>query len=277
MPHHKKPPSRRARPAAPAARPAGPRPGKPDSRESKVYGLNAALAVFARRRSDIIKLYLTDKRKYDLSELVKWCASERRAYKLVDQEEMAKISGSMHNEGVCLLVRDTPRASLESVFEEIDARPASPACLVLLDGVENPHNVGALLRVCAHFSVRALFDLSEQAGRLAAATVRVSEGAAEHVPVIALEDLGKLAKLARARGFQLIGTSPAAKQELFTHPLPARCVFMIGSEAVGLPAKTRRAADFELSIPGSGAVESLNVSCAAAVVLAEYYRQHFTA
>ncbi|HEX7916802.1 TrmH family RNA methyltransferase, partial [Rudaea sp.] len=148
-----------------------------------------------------------------------------------------------------------------------------PALLIWLDGVGNPHNVGALLRSAANFNARGAI-LPAGAPALSGAAMRVAEGGAEVVPLAqaaAGEDV--FASLHDA-GFAVAATVPRAGWGLYENKLPDRLALILGAEGEGMSARLIADADLRLTIPGTGAVESLNVSASAAVLFAEYWRQH---
>jgi TrmH RNA methyltransferase len=144
--------------------------------------------------------------------------------------------------------------------------------LVLLDGVGNPHNVGAVLRSAANFGAGGLIVPSEAPAVLSGAACRVAEGGAESVPMAQLargeEALGAL----RAAGYAIAATVPREGADLYARPLPSRLALIFGAEGEGMNETLIRAADLRLTIPGSGAVESLNISASAAVLFAEWWR-----
>ncbi len=242
----------------------GPKRG-PDDDVLKVHGQHAANAVLARRLGDVVRGYFDESRRASFGEAMRTLAGARIAYRLVPEDELARVAKSQHHEGVCLLVRPRPPLELEAF---LSACP--PAALaVLLDGVENPHNVGAIVRSAAHFGARAVFALGplEPAGALA----RVAEGGAEAVELAELAFAG-LDRIVEA-GFELVGASPAAERSSFEHRFFRRTLLVVGAERAGLSARLEARLTTHLRIPGTGAVESLNASGAAAVLMAEYARQ----
>jgi TrmH RNA methyltransferase len=251
---------------SPSARGGAPR-RKRDDDVLKVYGAHAVGAVLRRRPEGIVRAYIDAQRKSDFGFLMKELASRRVAYRLLPAEELARVAGSHHHEGVCVLARPRPQPSLEGWIASCP--PA--ACAVVLDGVENPHNLGAIVRTAAHFGVRGVWVVGRAATHGAAA--RVAEGGAEVVDVF---DVGSavpvLLALARA-GFQVVGAAAGRGTSLFEHRLHRRTAFVLGAEHAGLSAEAARLVELEMHIPGTGAVESLNVSSAAAVFMSEHARQ----
>jgi TrmH RNA methyltransferase len=233
------------------------------------------LALVECRFSDILRIYLVEERVRDLAKVLKQCAAERKPYRVVTAEELEKITESRHHEGVCIAARSRPLDTLDSLVE-LAQQQAGKLCLLALEEVGNPHNVGAILRVAAHFGVDAVL-IRQSAGTdkvLSSAAHRTSEGGAERVRIVPCPQLTVALERLRAAGLRLVSTSSHAQTSLYETKLPQRCVILLGAESTGLPWEMRKASDLDLSIPGAGAVESLNVSCAASVVLGEFWHQH---
>lgn len=238
--------------------------------EVKAYGLNCCLAIFRNRPQDIIKVYYNDDRKHDLAELLKWCSQNRLAYKLVSDEELEKITATRHHEGICCIVRERRIPNLQEIVAE--RRMGAPSCILLLEGVENPHNLGAILRTAAHFGADAVLVSGEAGADLSGAAMRVAEGGSEFVPVLGIGKGVTVLQDLKRMGYRLVGTSPHASRSLFATEMPERAVILMGSESRGLSRQLTRMVDLEVNIPGSGNVESLNVASAACVMLSEFFR-----
>ncbi|MEZ0469566.1 TrmH family RNA methyltransferase [Luteimonas salinilitoris] len=253
-----------------AARPAPPRDAapRPDRREEvRLYGRNAVQAVFAHRPQAIRKLYLGQALIPQLQPLLKWCVAQRVGYRVVEEAELGKLAASSHHEGVVADVLRQEPGTLEPWLREV---PEGPCCVLWLDGIGNPHNFGAILRSAAHFGVSAIL-LPERSGLgLSGAAARVAEGGAEAVPLLRFADGGDAMARLRRAGFTLAATLARGGADLFGTPLPQRLVYVLGAEGEGMSDALARDCDLRLSIPGSGAVESLNVAAAAAVLLAAW-------
>jgi TrmH RNA methyltransferase len=246
-------------------------PDAPDARvpELRLYGLNAVRAAFDRRPQAIRKLYLLEARIPQLQPLLKWCVAHRVGYRVVDEADLQKLAASGHHEGVVADVLRDPPQPLSSWLRDL---PAGPQCALWLDGVGNPHNLGAILRSAAHFGVSAVLLPKASTLALSGAAARVAEGGAEAVPFVRLgrED-NSIAQLHGA-GFALAATVVRGGADLFAAALPPRLVYVLGAEGEGMSPQLAAACDLRLSIPGSGAVESLNVAAATAVLLAAWAR-----
>lgn len=244
----------------------------PPSREQRLYGLNACLAAFARRPEALRKVYLGEARIGALKAVLAWCVQRRIGYRVVEADDLDRLTASRHHEGVCFdLLRPEPLA----LSALLDAQPEAPASSLLLwlDGVGNPHNLGALLRSAAHFGVGGVIVPARAGLDVSGAAARVAEGAAEVVPLAHADDAPAALRDLHARGYTLAATVPRDGAPLYATTLPRRLVLVLGAEGEGMSEPMIDAADLRLTIPGSGAIESLNVAASVAVLLGEYWRQ----
>ncbi len=256
----------------------GPRPDRPDpaqrrarrNEEALVYGENAVDAVFRTRPADVVKAYFTEEKAPRFGDAMRMMAAERKAYKIVPAEEIARVAKTAHAGGVAVVVRRRVPATVVEYLRAAERRTRD--CVVALEGVGNPHNLGAIVRSAAHFGVRAVLYVGE--GTLdSGATARVAEGGAESVDLIRTAGLLRTLGQFHSEGYALATTSSHQGSNLYHTRLPPRLVVVIGGEEDGLSIPVLQASDMVLRIPGTGAVESLNVGVATALVLGEWWRQ----
>jgi TrmH RNA methyltransferase len=238
--------------------------------EVRLYGLNAVRAVFARRPDALRKLYLSQDRVPDLKPLLQWCVARRVGYRVVEEADLQKLAASSHHEGVVADVLREEPLPLSTWLRDL---PAGPQCALWLDGVGNPHNLGAILRSAAHFGVAGVLLPKHATLALSGAAARVAEGGAEAVPFVRLGREDNAFAQLRGAGFALAATVVEGGDDLFDAPLSARTVFVLGAEGEGMDRELATACDLQVSIPGTGAVESLNVASATAVLLAAWWRR----
>ncbi len=217
------------------------------------------------------KVWLAEARVADFREALAWCARQRIGYRIVGDDELARLAASQHHEGIVLDLRERAPPALAAWLRGLPA--SGPLQALWLHGVGNPHNLGAILRSAAHFGAAAVIAGAGSA-RLSGAACRVAEGAAESVPFVLGADPADDFQRLRAAGFRLVATSSHADPSLHAAELPPRVAWLIGAESEGLDARLQAAADARVAIAGTGAVESLNVSAAVAVLLAEHWRRH---
>ena len=238
--------------------------------ESKIYGENACKMLFEKRPDSIVRAYFVESVTPRFRETLRWLAANRRAYHVVDAKEITNVSGTEHHGGICFIIK---KRQSTSVQEYLAQAPKSRDCILAIEDIGNPHNLGGIMRSAAHFGVNAI--MLHQADMLeSGAAVRTAEGGAEFLHAIAAEDLGFALEQMRNAGYTIITTSSHKGTPLSKAELPAKTVFVFGQESDGLSDKTLQKGDISIAIDGTGNVESLNVSVAAGILLAEWWRQH---
>lgn len=187
-----------------------------------------------------------------------------------DASRLAALAGTPRHQGVVARVTPLPlRASLDSVLDAV----VGPPLLLVLDGVTDPHNLGACLRVADGAGVHAVIAPKDHAVGLNATVAKVASGAAETVPYLMVTNLARTLVDLQQRDIRVVGAAEDAPQTLFETDLRGPVALVLGAEGAGLRSLTRRHCDVLLRIPMAGAVESLNVSVAAGICLFEARRQ----
>ena len=242
-------------------------------KELRYYGIHACLVLAQHRQSDIIRVYVHSSNVQAFRPLLKWCAENKKAYHIVSNEELDKISTSVHHEGVCILAKESQPLSSQEFLSQISSSNQS-ICLLYLDGVENPHNIGSILRTCAHFGIPYLLGEKGKLPPLSPSACRIAKGGAEIVKLVAIEKPVAFFTQLKKKGFVLVSTSSHVSDSLYACSLPSKMILTMGSEASGVSKELLALSTQKIQIPGTGLVESLNVSVATSLCLGEYYRQH---
>lgn len=178
------------------------------------------------------------------------------------------------HQGVVAMVRAQRFFSIEDIFEPDPASKTPRARLILaLDGIEDPQNLGALLRVADGAGVDAVILTERRSAPLSAATVKASAGAAEHLRIARVVNLVRALEDLKRRNLWIVGLDERGETEYDQFDFTGDCVLVFGREGAGLHDLVRRTCDYLLRIPMAGGVSSLNVSAAGAVVLFEAARQ----
>ena len=263
--NNRRPSARPPRATPPAAAPRGEAPVVRGDNELRLYGVNAVLGMFAKRPQDLRKLYLLEAQIPRFQHLLKWCVANRIGYRVVAEGDLNKLAATTHHEGV---VADVVRHEPQSLASWLSGQEAGPSLALWLDGVGNPHNLGAILRSAAHFGVSAILIPAHSKLALSGAAARVAEGGAEAVPLVRLPTTPQALAQLRDAGFHLAATLVEGGDNLFTANLPQRLIYVMGAEGEGMDRDLAAQCDSRVSIPGTGAVESLNVASATAVLLA---------
>ncbi|SEA59500.1 tRNA/rRNA methyltransferase [Alkalimonas amylolytica] len=257
--------------AARTAKAAPERAPSPRAAEQKIYGEKACQVLFARRPEAIIRLYLNAEQAPKCAAMMKYLAKAKKAYHLVEDAELDKLAASQHHGGIVMLVQQPESLPLHRYLRQ--QKDANSDLILAMDGVSNPHNLGAIARTCAHFGVKAIL-LPEAQLLYSGASVRTAAGGAEFVQAVHCEKLPEALLLCRQAGYQLMSTSSHKGESLYQATLPAKAVMVFGEEMFGVSKAVAQKADTLLRIPGTDQVESLNVSVAAALIIGEWYRQH---
>ena len=191
-----------------------------------------------------------------------------------DGERLDKMAGTSRHQGVVARVEVVAMPhSLDEVIEAVEG----PPLLLVLDGVTDPHNLGACLRVADGAGAHAIVAPKDHAVGVNATVAKVASGAAETVPYIMVTNLARTLNELKDFDIRVIGTSDDAEQTLYDIDLTGPIAFVLGSEGDGMRQLTRKTCDQLVRIPMAGAVESLNVSVAAGVCLFEALRQRMKA
>ncbi|MBK9345553.1 MAG: 23S rRNA (guanosine(2251)-2'-O)-methyltransferase RlmB [Burkholderiales bacterium] len=198
-----------------------------------------------------------------------------------DSERLAKLCGSHGHQGVAARVQALAQQhSLDELLEELEAANAAlppeqrtPPLILVLDGVTDPHNLGACLRVADGAGAHAVIAPKDHAAGINATVAKVASGAAETVPYFMVTNLARTLNELKERGIWVIGTSDTAPATLYQTDLKGPVALVLGAEGDGMRQLTAKTCDALVSIPMKGAVESLNVSVASGVCLYEALRQ----
>ncbi len=242
---------------------------KPAMRPVTVCGFKAVAAAFARRPKCIQRLFFDAATAPKTGEFCSWLASERRIYRQVPAEELERIAGTIHHGGI---VAATERPLLRAPrFGEFAEWQRAGEPVLILDRIGNPHNLGAIARSAAFFGVpRMMIARHPQQAQPNDAAYRVAEGGLEHVQIFEVASLPLIVKQLRER-FLIVGAAVRGGKSLDTARPPRApgrpVVLMLGNEETGLDPKLQSLCELFVRIPGGGAVESLNVSAAAAILL----------
>lgn len=240
------------------------------TKETRIYGVNACLAVFRARPEDIIQVFLTKEMLKKVSHITKYCAQNKKAYHIVTSEELEKMTKATHHENICMLTREKAYKNLEAY---VSTKPKR-SVIVALENVSNPHNIGAIIRSAAHFGATGILVPDKKAA-LSASSARTSEGGSEFIEIFESADFKKSLDFLAKNKFQIISTSSHATESLYDLKWESNVVILFGEEAHGL-SKDLMKMGKTIKIPGTDHVESLNVSVASAVILSDYYQKVMT-
>lgn len=232
------------------------------------HAVNARLRQNAQSVSDIyIEANRRDRRMQDFIRLAESLGVTLHP---VDAERLRGMAGTDRHQGVGARADDVSLAlNLDELLDGIEGTPL----LLLLDGVTDPHNLGACLRVADGAGAHAVIAPKDRSVGLNATVAKVASGAAETVPYITVTNLARTLRELQERGIWVIGTADGTEKALYDVDLKGPTAIVMGAEGEGMRRLTRETCDELVAIPMAGGVESLNVSVASGVCLYEAVRQ----
>lgn len=238
-----------------------------------VYGLHAVTAALERNDGGVVTLWVQRNRRDARTDRLLELASASGVHvHQAERETLDEMVQGARHQGVVAQYR-MPGArgdgDLEAFLEEL----REPAFLLVLDGVQDPHNLGACLRTADAAGVHAVVAPRDRAVGLTATVRKVACGAAESVPFFQVTNLARTLRMLQERGVWLIGAAGEAEKSVFEADLRGPVALLLGAEEKGLRRLTREHCDLLVHIPMRGAVESLNVSVATGILLYEALRQ----
>jgi len=243
---------------------------KPRDEDDLVFGLHAVSQLLRTAPERVRELKFSrerhDQRLEQISELADAAGIHAQT---VDRRVLEQASGGAVHQGVMAVVRPRPAGDeqeLESLLDRLEAA-GRPPLLLVLDGVQDPHNLGACLRTADATGVHAVIAPRDRASGLTATARKVSSGAAETVPFIQVTNLARTLRMLAQRGIMRVGTDGETEAEVFNADLSGPLALVMGSEGRGLRRLTRENCDLLIRLPMLGSVESLNVSVATGVCL----------
>ncbi len=229
-----------------------------------LFGFHAVTARLRQRPDAVHELYvLAGRRDPRLADLVERAEAARVRVHPVDHARLDALAGHGRHQGVVAIVDAAlPHVTLDDVLDTA----AGPPLLLVLDGVTDPHNLGACLRSADAFGAQAVVVPKDRAVGVNATVAKAASGAADTVPVIAVTNLARALRDMKARGVWLLGAD-AGGESLVDADLSGPVAWVLGAEGAGLRRLTRESCDRIVGIPLAGTVESLNVSVAAGICL----------
>lgn len=238
-----------------------------------VYGFHAVAALLATRPAAVRTLALVDGADRRLAGLLARATAAGIPVERVARHELDRLLPDRNHQGVVATVQGGSCEMDEKMLPEFLAALDAPALLLILDGVQDPHNLGACLRTADAAGVHAVILPKDRAVGITPVVHKVACGAVQSMPVFTVTNLARVVRTLRDAGIWIYGTSDRAAQGLYETDLRGPIALVLGGEGRGMRRLTRELCDFQVAIPMAGTVASLNVSVAAGVLLFEAVRQ----
>jgi len=242
------------------------------SQLEKIYGLHAVEALLRHHPKRVKQVWLAEGRGDPRAQvLIELAAQARVSVGQCERREMDAWVEGVH-QGVVAEVSPS-QVWGEAMLEELLDRADGPPLLLVLDGVTDPHNLGACMRTADAAGALAVIVPKDKSATLNATVRKVACGAAEVIPLVAVTNLARTLEKLQQRGLWVVGTAGEAEQSLYDQDLKGPIVLIMGAEGRGMRRLTREHCDYLVRLPMAGSVSSLNVSVATGVCLFEALRQ----
>ena len=237
----------------------------------RVTGIHAVREALEAGRALDSMLIVSGRRGDRIEELVQLARRRGVPVRFEDRAQVDRAAGSREHQGVVAFAAAKPTVGLEDLLKAAKSSP--PALLVLLDGIEDPHNLGAIIRTSLAAGAQGVIVTERRSAGLTDAVGRASAGALAHLPVARVPNLARAMEEVKEAGCWLVGLDERAEKSLTDLDLTGSVGIVLGGEGKGLHELVRTRCDFLASIPTTGPVRSLNVSVAAGIALFEVVRQ----
>lgn len=244
--------------------------------EEIIYGKNPALEAIRSGRS-INKIWIAEGAKPHTMEAIYEEAKKRGIIiQTVPRSKLDQTAGTKNHQGILIFLAPHPYYDLEDLIAD-SKQKGTPPFFLMLDGIEDPHNLGSILRSADGAGIDGVIIPKRRATPLTAAVAKTSAGAIEYVPVARVTNLPQAIERLKEEGFWVIGTDASARTDFRSADYSGATLLVIGNEGKGLSRLVREKCDFLVRIPMKGKVSSLNASVAAALLMYEGMRQRTTA
>ena len=237
-----------------------------------IYGMHAVRIMLERYPERVLAVQLAERREDPRAHAIEELARrQQRPLQRVDAQALRKRLGEVAHQGVAAEVTPLAPWTEDDLLTGLTGAPAP--LLLALDGVQDPHNLGACLRTADACGALAVIVPRDRAAQLNPTVRKVAAGAAESTPVVAVTNLVRTLRLLKDAGLWIVGADAAADKSAAEVDLTGPVVLALGAEGSGLRRLTQQNCDFMVRLPQRGTVESLNVSVAAGMLLYEVVRQ----
>jgi len=237
-----------------------------------IYGMHAVRVMLERHPERVHSVRIAEGRDDPRVRVIDELARRhQRPVQRVEVHALKRLLGDVAHQGVAADITPLPPWTEDELLAALQS--ASAPLLLALDGVQDPHNLGACLRSADACGALAVIVPRDRAAQVTPTVRKVAVGAAETTPVVAVTNLVRTLKLLKHAGLWVVGADAAADQSAHQADLKGPVVLVLGAEGTGLRRLTQQNCDFLVRLPQLGAVESLNVSVAAGMLLYEAVRQ----
>jgi len=240
-----------------------------------IYGINPVTEILKIRESRIKKILLAkEKEAKGLKTLLNLARKGKVPVEYKEKRLLDQISGVKHHQGILAIVSAYRETALDEIIESWQ-NSGEKLLALILDGIQDPQNLGALIRTACACGVHGVITLRDRASPITGAVFKASAGAAEHMNIARAGNLSVVIERLKERGAWIVGTDASSKKSLYDLDGTLDLALVIGSESKGIRPLLKKKCDFLVNIPLRGKISSLNASAAGAIALYEITRQRY--
>ena len=236
-----------------------------------IYGKHAVLETLKSGRPVEKILLAKNINKFSVNEIIEHAKNQNVPFQWVPRTRLDQLAEGNNHQGVVAQVAAFEYASLEDLFERAEQKQEAPFFL-LLDSIEDPHNLGSILRSADASGAHGVIIPKRRAAGVTSVVAKTSAGAVQHVPVVRVTNLNRVADELKERGVWLVGSDGSAEQEYTRVDYKMPVAMVIGNEGRGIHSLLKKKCDYLVKLPMRGKVSSLNASVAAGILMYEVMR-----
>lgn len=241
---------------------------------SIIFGINPVLEVLRSKPEHIEKLFVTDGALNARlgGELMTRATDAEVKIERVDKEKLLRLAEGGVHQGVVAEVREFEYTDLKAIVST-GKKSGKPGLVVLLDGIQDPHNLGAIIRSASAFGANGIVIMKDRAAGITGVVMKASAGAVAHIPVARVTNLSRAIEELKDAGYWSVAADPDGNQNAWDTKLDGPLAVVVGAEGAGVRHGVLSHCDYKVRIPMTGQVASLNASVSAGVLLYEIARQ----
>jgi 23S rRNA (guanosine2251-2'-O)-methyltransferase len=238
-----------------------------------LYGIHPVLEALNAARRRFFEIFVESKKMSNrVARVVALAESKKLSLKIIETVQFDTLLGTSAHQGIAARVSPYPFATLDDILIADDIA-AGTCVLLLLDQLQDPHNLGAIVRTASCVGLNGIVIPKDRSVYPTPAVSKASAGALEHMQLVRVTNMARTVVLLKERGLWIFGTDRDSQQSLFECDLSGPAAFVIGSEHKGIRPLVKKKCDHLISIPQTGPIQSLNASAAAGIVVYEAFRQ----
>ena len=238
----------------------------------QIEGRNSVIELLESGR-DINKIFVQDGEKHgSINKIIAMASQRKILINTISKEKMKQMAQTENYQGIIAIVPPFDYVDIEDILSEAKARQEDPF-IVLLDGIEDPHNLGSIIRTAETAGVHGIVIPKRRAASVNATVNKVSAGAVEHLKIARVNNMVETMKYLKEQGLWICGTDMDTKTYYYSQDLTGPLAIVIGSEGFGMSRLVKENCDFLLKIPMRGKITSLNASVSAGIVIYEAVEQ----